>query len=98
MHLYTYGKDNRHVLVTEEEVGSESVQAFWVCLNPEVDGVARRGRPPGSLLWKDGVRSLKVTEDQVTSYEASDEVAGMAEKVLSQVVEFNSEQSQEAAA
>jgi hypothetical protein len=83
MHLHLF--KNRHVLVTKDEVsGDGAVDAMWVCVAPGVDGVAKRGRPPGTRDTL-GVRRVKVDPSSlvaVDSSELGDDVLTAARKVL----------------
>lgn len=83
MHLHLY--KNRHVLVTREEVSGGMVEAMWVCVSPSVDGIAKRGRPPGTMD-RLGVRRVKVDSAELVAVDSAElgaDVASSAAKVLS---------------
>lgn len=97
MHLYTFANE-RHVLATEEEVGTEATVAVWVCLNPSVEGAARRGRPPGTAIYENGPRTLKVTSSQVVKMEdPSDKLVELGTKYLQEVSDWENKDNEKAA-
>lgn len=79
MQLFVY-KD-RHVVVSRDD----GANVMWVCLVDGIEGVKKRGRPPGTAKVEGGVRRFKAASTElraVTESDVGDVVVARAEKVL----------------